>query len=126
VLTPTAVKAQGYILQKKEASSEIMKRFIRSNITLSRLLNAIDGIASPESYILVMATNNISDAHQTLIYPETVDFKPLFRRASTKQTREMFLMLYAEEPVSNNEMEKGSTLLARVQQNIQSPSNHAF
>ena len=103
-----------------------MKSFIRSNIRLSRLLNALDDVASPECCVFAIATTNISKARQTLIQPKSIEFKPLTREISAEQTREVFLMLYTEKSAFTDKRKEDLPLLAHVQQCIQSPSDDAF
>jgi chaperone BCS1 len=64
-------------------------------ISLSGLLNAIDGVASHEGRILIMTTNHPEDLDPALIRPGRVDRKVEFRLAGAEQTRELFKRMYA-------------------------------
>jgi chaperone BCS1 len=64
-------------------------------ISLSGLLNAIDGVASHEGRILIMTTNHPEDLDPALIRPGRVDRKVEFRLAGPEQTRELFKRMYA-------------------------------
>ena len=76
VLTPIGIRHQK-LHSTKERNQMNMNGFIRSNVRLSRLLNALDDIAYPESYIPTIATTNISKATQTIIQPKSTRLKPL-------------------------------------------------
>lgn len=52
-------------------------REAKSNVTFSGLLNAIDGVASEEDYIIFMTTNHIDRLDPALIRPGRIDFKQL-------------------------------------------------
>ena len=71
-------------------------------ISLSGLLNAIDGVASPEGRILVMTTNYPEKLDEALIRPGRVDMKIAFSRASKEQIRELFLRMYLSDRVISN------------------------
>ncbi|KAF1823067.1 P-loop containing nucleoside triphosphate hydrolase protein [Dissoconium aciculare CBS 342.82] len=67
----------------------------KPTISLSGLLNAIDGVASHEGRILIMTTNHPEDLDPALIRPGRVDRKVEFRLAGPDQTRELFKRMYA-------------------------------
>ena len=64
-------------------------------ITLSGLLNAIDGVASHEGRILVMTTNCPEKLDEALVRPGRIDMKIAFTNATRPQTREIFARMYA-------------------------------
>lgn len=67
-------------------------------ITMSGLLNAIDGVASQEGRILIMTTNYPENLDDALIRPGRVDMKIEFTLASKQQIREIFLRMYCVDP----------------------------
>jgi chaperone BCS1 len=70
-------------------------------ISLSGLLNAIDGVASQEGRVLVMTTNYPEKLDDALVRPGRVDLKIQFTLASRNQIRELFLRMYrADEGVA--------------------------
>jgi mitochondrial chaperone BCS1 len=73
-------------------------------ITMSGLLNAIDGVASQEGRILVMTTNYPEKLDDALIRPGRVDMKIEFGLARREQVRELFMRMYC---VDENEMAGG-------------------
>ena len=67
-----------------------------SRLTLSGLLNALDGVASAEGRIVVMTTNYIDRLDPALIRPGRVDVKQLIGYASEYQLQQMFARFYLE------------------------------
>lgn len=65
------------------------------NISLSGLLNAIDGVASSEGRILVMTTNKPKELDPALIRPGRVDMHIPFTLPGREEMREMFLSMYS-------------------------------
>jgi chaperone BCS1 len=69
----------------------------RKRISLSGLLNAIDGVASHEGRVLVMTTNKPEKLDDALIRPGRVDLQVAFGNASTKQIEELFVRMYSSD-----------------------------
>ncbi|KAJ9107149.1 hypothetical protein QFC19_002809 [Naganishia cerealis] len=66
-------------------------------VTLSGLLNAIDGVAGSEGRILFMTTNHIEKLDPALIRPGRADIILEFKNASKSMCRDLFKVFY---PVS--------------------------
>lgn len=66
-------------------------------ISLSGLLNAIDGVASHEGRVLVMTTNHPERLDKALIRPGRVDMQIKFTLSTRHQIREIFMRMYEEE-----------------------------
>lgn len=66
-------------------------------VSLSGLLNAIDGVASQEGRVLVMTTNHPERLDEALVRPGRVDMKIEFALANKQQSRELFLRMYCED-----------------------------
>jgi chaperone BCS1 len=64
------------------------------SISLSGLLNAIDGVASSEGRILVMTTNKPKELDQALIRPGRLDVHISFTLPQRVEIVEMFLSMY--------------------------------
>ena len=73
-------------------------------VSLSGLLNAIDGVASHEGRVLVMTTNHPEKLDPALIRPGRVDMRVEFGLASRHQIEEIFFRMYW----SDSETENGS------------------
>lgn len=66
-----------------------------TGISLSGLLNAIDGVATHEGRVLIMTTNHPEKLDAALVRPGRVDRKVEFRLAMKEQIRELFIRMYA-------------------------------
>lgn len=71
-----------------------------SSLTLSGVLNALDGVAAQEGSVVFMTTNHITKLDDALIRPGRCDRKLLFDYADRYQVRQMFLKFY--QSYSNN------------------------
>ena len=76
---------------KKEGEEE---KENKSTISLSGLLNAIDGVASPEGRILIMSTNHIDRLDPALIRPGRVDKKFEFGCMKEEEILEMYKIFF--------------------------------
>lgn len=76
-----------------------MNKNSNRGISLSGLLNAIDGVASHEGRVLVMTTNFPEKLDDALIRPGRVDMKVAFTMATRSQMQELFVRMYSpDEP----------------------------
>ena len=66
-------------------------------LTFSGLLNAIDGVASPEGRIVVMTTNHLDRLDPALIRPGRADVKLSFGNATADQARRLFERFFPEQ-----------------------------
>ena len=93
------VKPEKEKKKDKEKSDEKNKR---QGISLSGLLNAIDGVASHEGRVLIMTTNHPEKLDPALVRPGRVDMKICFSLCKKEQIRELFVRMYAageDDPV---------------------------
>lgn len=81
-----------------------------SRVTLSGLLNALDGAASSEARILFMTTNYIERLDAALIRPGRVDSKEYIGHCSQSQIERMYNRFFLE----NNDSEKYSKEFAET------------
>lgn len=63
-------------------------------VSLSALLNVLDGVGSPEGRVLIMTTNHIERLDGTLIRPGRVDRKIEFRLADEEMVTRLFCFVY--------------------------------
>lgn len=68
-----------------------------SRLTLSGLLNALDGVASAEARIIFMTTNYVERLDPALIRPGRVDIKEKIDYATDHQLQQMYIRFYPEE-----------------------------
>ncbi|KAF3016049.1 hypothetical protein E8E15_005710 [Penicillium rubens] len=67
-----------------------------TSVSLSGLLNAIDGVSSQEGRILIMTTNSPQRLDRALIRPGRVDIHIRFELPSQEELRDLFLSLYSD------------------------------
>lgn len=72
------------------------KRKGKSGLSLSALLNIIDGVAAQEGRALIMTTNHHEQLDPALIRPGRVDYQLEFKLASRNLAREMFQNIFYE------------------------------
>ena len=77
------------------SDGETEEKSKRKGISLSGLLNAIDGVASHEGRALILTSNCPEKLDDALIRPGRVDMKIGFTLASRSQIRDLFLRMYA-------------------------------
>jgi mitochondrial chaperone BCS1 len=75
---------------------------LTSKVSLSGLLNAIDGVAAPEGHILVMTTNKPQDLDDALIRAGRVSVRVKFDNASHAQAKEIFRRMYIDLPAATS------------------------
>lgn len=91
----------------------------KKGISLSGLLNAIDGVASHEGRVLIMTTNKPEALDDALIRPGRVDLQVAFTHATREQARELFERMYEADSA------KGvSSSSQQQQQQQQNPAHH--
>jgi chaperone BCS1 len=73
---------------------------IGGKISLSTLLNVIDGVASKEGRVLIMTTNHISRLDEALIRPGRVDKKVELGLADKNMTSDLFCLVF--KPVAGD------------------------
>jgi chaperone BCS1 len=91
--------SRGTVTRKKASSTQGANEELSAanGISLSGLLNAIDGVASHEGRVLVMTTNFPEKLDDALIRPGRVDMKIEFTLATKHQIREIFIRMYDTE-----------------------------
>jgi chaperone BCS1 len=70
-----------------------------SKISLSGLLNVIDGVATHEGRILIMTTNHPEKLDPALVRAGRVDMQISFSHATASQIKSLFLRMYAGDNV---------------------------
>ncbi|OAF68793.1 hypothetical protein A3Q56_03461 [Intoshia linei] len=67
-------------------------------LTMSGLLNALDGVASSEGRLIFMTTNYVERLDEAIIRPGRVDSKYLIGNCSSFQILQMYMKFYPKEP----------------------------
>ncbi|KAJ4161584.1 uncharacterized protein LMH87_007615 [Akanthomyces muscarius] len=82
----------------RENNDAAPKESTSSNVTLSGLLNAIDGVASVEGRVLIMTTNHVNRIDPAVIRPGRVDKMVEFGLASREMLLGLFRYIYMPLP----------------------------
>ncbi|KAJ0336554.1 hypothetical protein COL922a_007830 [Colletotrichum nupharicola] len=83
------------------------KSSVKGKLSLSGLLNLLDGVASQEGRILIMSTNHVENLDKALTRPGRVDMTVHFTSADTQITAAIFRTVFA----SLNKAAKGERLI---------------
>lgn len=83
-----------------EPSSESGKKDAPEHITLSGLLNVLDGVGAAEGRVVIMTTNHRGALDPALIRPGRIDLEFEFCRATYAQARTLFARFYDLAPDS--------------------------
>jgi len=94
-LNNTSSRGKGGNDSSKTAASGHPNKTPGAGISLSGLLNAIDGVATHEGRCLIMTTNHPEQLDAALVRPGRVDRKVEFRLAMKQQVRELFVRMYS-------------------------------
>jgi chaperone BCS1 len=81
----------------------------KNEMTLSALLNLLDGVAAQEGRVLIMTTNHLELLDPALVRPGRVDYKILFKLADRDLTKKMFCNFFSDAPTDQRGLqdEKG-------------------
>ncbi|KAK5087491.1 hypothetical protein LTR70_005352 [Exophiala xenobiotica] len=109
---PTAGSNSGHGTPAKEPS-----------VSLSALLNAIDGIVSVEGRILLMTTNHIEHLDPALIRPGRIDHIVRFQDATTEMAKQMFLSFYAIKDIERSKSQSIQDYVKRKLSSCDYPSS---
>ena len=85
-----------------------------SRVSLSGLLNAIDGVAAPEGHILIMTTNKPYELDDALVRAGRISVRVGFTNASKEQAKEIFRRMYVDLPSQGFDNETMSVGLENV------------
>jgi chaperone BCS1 len=86
----------------------------KSGITLSGLLNAIDGVGSPDGLILILTSNHPERLDKALVRPGRVDRRVEFGYATRDQARRMFGWFYRGHSVGGERIDGFAEQFART------------
>ena len=75
----------------------------RFGVTLSGLLNVLDGFHAPENVIFVMTTNDVEALDPALLRPGRIDYKLFMGKAVTAQKMELYRRFFPAAPVAEAE-----------------------
>ncbi|GAW16839.1 hypothetical protein ANO14919_062820 [Xylariales sp. No.14919] len=99
----------------------------KKGISLSGLLNAIDGVASHEGRVLIMTTNVPEELDEALIRPGRVDLQVEFTYATREQAKELFIRMYEGDQGRPRHMDSRSAAKDELPRSSPSSTNgHAL
>lgn len=75
-------------------------RETKAGVSFAGLINAIDGVASPDGQLLIMTTNHRDKLDPALIRPGRVDVETEFTNATTAQACKLFRLFYSDGDVA--------------------------
>ena len=107
-----------------------------TGVTLSGLLNALDGVSSREGRVLFLTTNHPERLDPALVRPGRVDRKIELGYATPDQARRLFLWFYRDSGLAVAELSReadrfaaqiphGKLCMAAIQEHLFAPSSHA-
>lgn len=67
-----------------------------SAVTLSGLLNVLDGFLAPAGVLFVMTTNHVEKLDQALLRPGRIDYKLYLGHASDRQKMELYRRFFPD------------------------------
>src|ERR1700756_2683653 len=73
--------------------SDVADRFV---VTLSGLLNVLDGVHAPENVVYVMTTNKVEALDPALLRPGRIDYRLFMGEASESQRIELYRRFFPE------------------------------
>jgi mitochondrial chaperone BCS1 len=68
----------------------------QNSVTLSGLLNVLDGFAAPTGVLFVMTTNHVEKLDSALLRPGRIDYKLYLGKASNRQKLELYRRVFPE------------------------------
>lgn len=71
-----------------------------SSVTLSGLLNVLDGVGSQEGRVVIMTTNKPEQLDSALVRPGRVDFKVYLGHITQQSAQQMFMRMFAPDLLS--------------------------
>lgn len=84
-------------------------------VTLSGLLNCLDGLTAPEAALIFMTSNHPETLDPAMVRPGRVDYRMQFTQATEEQIRKMFTRLRPFGKVDNWLVYAGDKSMAEVQ-----------
>jgi chaperone BCS1 len=85
----------------KEAKSESGDRY---GVTLSGLLNVLDGFHAPENVLFLMTTNKIEALDGALLRPGRIDYRLYLGPATERQKVELYRRFFPEASLMNAQL----------------------
>lgn len=91
-------RTEGKSQPDKEGGEDGVDRF---GVTLSGLLNVLDGFHAPENVVFVMTTNDAAALDPALLRPGRIDYRLFLGGASERQKSELYRRFFPDEGETN-------------------------
>ena len=75
-------------------SPDLGSSMVKTKVTLSGLLNALDGLNAPTGHVLIMTSNHPESLDEALVRAGRIDVKIKFEKAKSSQIRDIFVRMY--------------------------------
>ena len=75
-------------------SPDLTSTTTKTKVTLSGLLNALDGLNAPTGHVLIMTSNHPESLDEALVRAGRIDVKIKFEKAKSSQIRDIFVRMY--------------------------------
>ena len=87
-------------MQMPEGRNDKADPLDRCGVTLSGLLNVLDGFHAPENVLFVMTTNKIETLDQALLRPGRIDYRLFLGKAAEEQKIELYRRFFPRATTS--------------------------
>lgn len=91
----------------------------RNGVTLSGLLNALDGFSAPDNVLFVMTSNQIEELDRALLRPGRIDYKLYLGPATEEQKTELYRRFFPEASMVEAQLFVGGHLEAQTMAEFQ-------
>lgn len=100
------------------------KKKKRGGVTLSGLLNALDGASAPEGHILIMSTNHPENLDLALVRAGRIDYIFEFKLADRQMTKDIFVRMMREDskPIDEELLEQAETFANHIPEGMFAPA----
>jgi mitochondrial chaperone BCS1 len=111
--------ARSRVEEPEELRSKTVTKEDRNGVTLSGLLNVLDGFSAPDSVLFVMTSNQIEALDPALLRPGRVDFRMYLGKATEDQKVELYRRFFPHASLAEAEMFVESNLQAETMAEFQ-------
>jgi chaperone BCS1 len=88
--------AAEYLVKDDGAAKTTDSNANQNGVTLSGLLNVLDGFFAPNNVLFVMTTNHVEALDSALLRPGRIDYKLYLGKASDRQKIELYVRFFPE------------------------------
>ncbi|KZT39200.1 P-loop containing nucleoside triphosphate hydrolase protein [Sistotremastrum suecicum HHB10207 ss-3] len=97
-------------IEQDEAMNDPQSRPVsKSAVTLSGLLNAIDGVGTDRGRLIFCTTNHLNHLEPALLRPGRIDVKVEYKAASQAQARTLFIAFFTDRTPSSSSSHDNTT-----------------